>query len=106
MVYDFLFIRPAKWFSEKFVFLFMDRKIIDGFLHLVARITFWLGGIFRNYFDLPVVNEFMGDTLGAAVPQWFGKQLRKFQTGAVQTYMLLAVAVVFSGLIILLITTL
>ena len=98
--YDFLFVRPAKWLSEQFVFLIMDRKLIDGFLHLVARISFWLGGIFRNYFDLPVVNRFMGDTLGAAVPQWFGKQIRKIQTGMVQTYMILAILVAFGGLFV------
>ncbi len=98
--YDFLFVRPAKWLSEQFVFLIMDRKLIDGFLHLVARISFWLGGVFRNYFDLPVVNQFIGDGLGAAVPQWFGKQIRKIQTGMVQTYMILAILVAFGGLFV------
>ena len=78
----------------------MDRKVIDGVLHLVAQVTFWLGGIFRNYFDIPVVNRFIGDGLGAAVPQWVGKQMRKIQTGVIQTYMVLAVLVVFGGLFI------
>ena len=98
--YDVLFVRPARWLSEQFVFLIMDRKLIDGFLHLVAQISFWLGGIFRNYFDLPVVNQIIGDTLGAAVPQWFGKQIRKIQTGMVQTYMILAILVAFGGLFV------
>ncbi|MBN2044382.1 MAG: NADH-quinone oxidoreductase subunit L [Anaerolineales bacterium] len=102
--YDFLFIQPAKWFSEKVVFQLMDRKLIDGFLHLVARVTYWLGGIFRNYFDIPVVNRLIGDTLGGAVPQWFGKQLRKVQTGAIQTYMILAMVVAFGGLFVFMIT--
>ena len=103
-LYDALFVRPARWVSEQFVFLFMDRKLIDGILHLVARVTYWLGGIFRNYFDLPVINRFIGDTLGAAVPQWFGKQVRKVQTGVVQTYMILAMLVAFGGLFIFMIT--
>ena len=77
----------------------------DGFLHLVARISFWLGGIFRNYFDLPVVNRFIGDTLGGAVPQWFGKQIRKIQTGMVQTYMILAMLVAFGGLFVFMFIT-
>jgi NADH-quinone oxidoreductase subunit L len=97
-LYDFLFVKPAQWFSEAVVYKFMDRTIIDGVLHLVSRVTYWLGGIFRNYFDVPVVNTFIGDTLGAAVPQWFGKQLRKIQTGVVQQYMLIAVLVAFGGL--------
>jgi NADH-quinone oxidoreductase subunit L len=100
-LYDYLFVQPAKWFSEKFVFEGMDRKVIDGVLHLVARITYWLGGIFRNYFDLPVINRFIGDTLGAAVPQWFGKQFRKVQTGAIQTYMIMAMVVAFGGLFVI-----
>ena len=79
----------------------MDRKVIDGILHLVAQVTYWLGGIFRNYFDLPVVNKFIGDTLGAAVPQWFGAQIRKIQTGVVQTYMILAMVVAFGSLFII-----
>jgi len=103
-LYQTIFIRPAIWLSETFVFLFMDRKIIDGILHLVAQVTYWLGGIFRNYFDVPVVNQFIGDTLGAAVPQWFGKQLRKIQTGAVQTYMVIAMLVAFGSLFALMLT--
>ena len=34
--YDFLFVQPAKWFSEKFVFEGMDRKVIDGILAVAA----------------------------------------------------------------------
>ena len=103
--YDFLFVRPAKWVSEKLVFEGMDRTVIDGVLHLVAQATYWLGGIFRNYFDLPVVNRFIGDTLGGALPKWFGKQFRKIQTGVVQTYMILAMMVAFGGLFIIMLAT-
>jgi NADH-quinone oxidoreductase subunit L len=103
-IYDFVFVRPVQWFSETVVYKFMDRTIIDGVLHLVTRITYWLGGIFREYFDVPVVNTFIGDTLGGALPQWFGKQLRKIQTGVVQQYMLIAVLVTFGGLFYYLLT--
>ncbi len=99
-IYDRIFVRPIKWFSEKFVYLFMDRTVIDGVLNAVARVTYWLGGIFRNDFDIPVINKFMGDTLGGAVPKWFGKQMRKLETGVVQTYMVMAVLVAFGGLFI------
>ncbi len=99
-LYDLIFVRPAKWLSEQFVFLFMDRKVIDGILHTVAQVTYWLGGIFRNKFDLPVINRFIGDTLGGEVPKWFGNQLRKVQTGVVQSYMILAMLVAFGGLFI------
>ncbi len=99
-LYDKVFIKPAMWFSEQVVFLFMDRKLIDGILHLVARITYWLGGIFREKFDKPVVNEIIGDFFGWKLPQWIGQQLRKVQTGQVQTYMLIAMLVAFGSLFI------
>ena len=52
-----------------------------------------------------MINRFIGDTLGGAVPQWFGKQFRKLQTGAVQTYMILAMLVAFGGLFIFMVIT-
>jgi len=104
-LYDLLFVQPANWLAEKFVYEGMDRKVIDGVLHLVASVTYWLGGVFRNYFDLPVINQFIGDTLGAAVPQWFGKQFRKIQTGVVQTYMIMAMVVAFGGLFLIMLAT-
>jgi NADH-quinone oxidoreductase subunit L len=78
--------------------MFLDRGVIDGFLHLVARITYWIGGILRNYIDIPVINQFMGDGTAAAT-HWFGKQFRKIQTGVIQQYMTIAMLVAFGGLI-------
>ena len=95
-IYDVVFIQSSKWFAEKFTYLFLDRGIIDGFLHLVARVMFALGSIFRNYFDAPVING-LGD-LAASISQWFGGQLRKLQTGKVQQYMLVAAMLVVGGL--------
>jgi NADH-quinone oxidoreductase subunit L len=89
-LYDKVFVKPAINFSEKVVYLFMDQKIIDGFLHLVARVTYWLGTTFREKFDLPVINGLIGDGT-AAVTQWLGEQARKLQTGRVQQYMIIAV---------------
>jgi NADH-quinone oxidoreductase subunit L len=97
-LYDLIFIRPAIWISEKFTYLFLDRGVIDGLLHLVARITYSIGGIFRNYFDIPVINRGIGDGTAAAT-HWFGKQFRKIQTGVVQQYMSIAMLVAFGGLI-------
>jgi NADH-quinone oxidoreductase subunit L len=95
-IYNFLIVRPAYWFAEQFSYLFLDRRVIDGILHSVARAAFALGGVFRNKFDAPVVNGF-GD-LTAGVTQWFGRGLRKLQSGLVQQYMLVAILVTFGGL--------
>ena len=39
------------------------------------------------------------------MPQWFGKQIRKIQTGVIQTYMILAMLVAFGGLFVFMFIT-
>jgi NADH-quinone oxidoreductase subunit L len=85
-LYDRLFVRPAYWLADTFTNKWMDRGLIDGILHTIARVGFALGGIFRNYFDLPVVNGF-GDAVGEGTKS-FGHKFRVVQTGKVQQYML------------------
>ncbi|MFH2103281.1 MAG: NADH-quinone oxidoreductase subunit L [Chloroflexota bacterium] len=98
--YSVLFIKPAYWVAEKFTYLFMDRKIIDGILHGVARIALFLGSFFRNYIDKPVVNELFCDGTGNAVKK-AGSGIRIIQTGRIQFYMVaslmvfIAIAVVY-----------
>jgi NADH-quinone oxidoreductase subunit L len=91
-IYDFLFVRPAFWIAETFTSQFMDRKVIDGFLHSLARFSLLLGHVFRNYFDKPVINEFLGDGTGNTVKA-SGFGLRKIQAGRVQYYMVASVVV-------------
>jgi NADH-quinone oxidoreductase subunit L len=93
-IYNSLLIRPAYWVAETFTSLFMDRKVIDGSLHGVARFSLFLGNAFRNYFDKPVINEFLGDGTGKAVKA-SGFSLRKIQAGRVQYYMVASVVVLF-----------
>jgi len=95
-IYEVIFIKPAIWISETVSYLWMDRKIIDGFLHLFARVTYSIGSFFRNYIDVPIINGF-GDFLGAGSKK-IGKNLRVIQTGRVQQYMLIGLAFVFVAL--------
>lgn len=95
-LYDFLFVRPAKWFAEQFTYMFLDRTVIDGILHRFARVAFSLGRVFRNNFDAPVINGF-GD-FTASVTQSFGRLLRRIQTGEVQQYLLFVALLAFGGL--------
>jgi len=95
-LYQRIFVRPALWISETFTYLILDRQIIDGILHGVARRAFALGGVFRNRFDTPIVNGF-GD-LTATVTQRLGRLVRRVQTGQVQQYMLVAALITFGGL--------
>jgi NADH-quinone oxidoreductase subunit L len=90
--YDFLFVKPAYWFSETFVSAWMDRGVIDGILHTIGRVTGWFGDTIRKYIDLKVINEFFGDGT-AHVTQLTGRNLRPIQTGRVQQYLMLALVV-------------
>ncbi|CAG0961577.1 NADH-quinone oxidoreductase subunit L [Anaerolineales bacterium] len=98
--YDFLFIKPAIWFSEVFISKWMDKGFIDGILHIFGPVTDGIGKIVRNYFDLPVVNEFFGDG-SANATYWVGKNLRPIQTGRIQQYLILSMVVllVVGGLV-------
>jgi NADH-quinone oxidoreductase subunit L len=99
-VYDFIFIRPSKWFAEKVSYQFLDNRIIDGALHGIGRFGIWLGKLFRFGFDLPVVNG-AGDGTARGT-KWSGQMLRKLQNGKVQHYMGLAVLLmVLAGIIVI-----
>ena len=89
--YNFLFVKPAYWFAENVVYKFMDQKVIDGILHLFGPGTSSIGYAIRNYFDLPVINQGIGDG-SYKVTWWFMKIVRPIQTGRVQQYLMFALA--------------
>jgi NADH-quinone oxidoreductase subunit L len=89
-LYAFLFVRPAQWVAEKFTSQFMDQTVIDGVLHSLARLSLFLGNAFRNYFDKPFINEFLGDGTGKVVKS-SGSGLRKIQAGRIQYYMVVSI---------------
>jgi NADH-quinone oxidoreductase subunit L len=91
-IYNFVFVKPSSWIAEKFTSLYMDQTVIDGLLHSAARFSLYLGHAFRNYFDKPIINEFLGDGTGNVVKA-SGSGLRKIQTGRIQYYMVASVAV-------------
>ena len=92
-LYDFLFVRPAYWFAETFVYRGIDRRVIDGFLHWVASLTGRLGGFLRNKIDIPIVNG-SGDFVGEGI-KTIGHEGRVIQTGRIQTYLI--AGVIFIG---------
>jgi NADH-quinone oxidoreductase subunit L len=88
-LYDTIFVKPAYWFAETFVYKWMDKGVIDGILHIFGPVTDGIGSAIRNYFDLPVINRIIGDG-SADVTYWFGGKLRAIQTGRVQQYLMFA----------------
>jgi NADH-quinone oxidoreductase subunit L len=93
-LYNFVFIQPALWFSEVFVSKWMDKGAIDGILHIFGPVTDAIGYVVRNWFDVPVVNQFFGDG-SANTTYWIGKNLRPIQTGRIQQYLLLSLILIF-----------
>ena len=96
-LYQRVFIAPSQWFSRVVVSEFIDNGVIDGILHLIARIAVWIGDLFK------VLNTWLIDGVGDGIPEGigvFGRWFRRIQTGSVQQYMLfLAIAVLLIGVI-------
>ncbi|MDX2078764.1 MAG: NADH-quinone oxidoreductase subunit L [bacterium] len=96
-LYVAIFVKPSKWFAKNVVVVFVDKGIIDGTLHLIARVFTWIGDLFK------VLNLWLIDGVGDGIPQGiikFGAWFRRIQTGQVQQYLLLVlVAVLLVGLI-------
>ena len=95
-LYAAVFVRPAYWFGETFVYAWTDRKVIDGVLHGVARLVLVVGAWLRRWIDLLIVNGF-GDLVGGAT-KGAGRAFRIIQSGRVQAY--LAAGLLFAGLML------
>jgi len=86
--YQWAIIKPSIWFADVFVSVWMDRKVIDGFLHWFAFISMEIGRFLRNFIDKPIINGF-GDLVGE-VTKRTGFIIRPMQTGKIQQYMIMA----------------
>ncbi|MFZ2095675.1 MAG: NADH-quinone oxidoreductase subunit L [Anaerolineales bacterium] len=95
-LYDLIFVRPAYWLADNFTNQILDRGIIDGILHFVARIASNVGHVLRNYFDKPIVNGF-GDFVGEGIKK-VGRTIKVIQTGRVQQYLLMALVLAFGAM--------
>jgi NADH-quinone oxidoreductase subunit L len=86
-LYGLIFVRPSQWFARNIAYEFIDRGIIDGFLHLLGRVFTWIGDLFK------VLNLWLIDGVGDGIPELIGLfsgWFRRIQTGRVQQYMLVA----------------
>jgi NADH-quinone oxidoreductase subunit L len=91
-LYDRVFVRPAQWLADVAVSIWLDRRLIDGSLHWIGRTGVQFGDALREYIDTPLINGF-GDRLGKSVKD-AGRSARTVQTGKVQEYLLVALAMV------------
>lgn len=86
-LYQTIFIRPVIWLSDRFA-NWVDRSVIDGFLHAIANAVGVVGSFLRNFIDKPIINGF-GDGV-ANITNRLGFNLRPIQTGKIQQYMVYA----------------
>jgi NADH-quinone oxidoreductase subunit L len=93
-LYNVIFIKPAKWISEVFTSRWLDKGIIDGFLHAIAAGALLLGKGFRSGIDQPVING--GADLSAKGIYKSGKAIQP-ATGSVQQYILFST--IFLGVV-------
>jgi len=87
-LYNTLFVAPTIWFSERVVYEIVDKGIIDGILHLVARVFYTIGAYLKRFEEAVisggvdwVKDRFLG----------FAREFRYLQTGKVQEYALISV---------------
>jgi len=85
-LYNALFIQPTLGLA-RWTYTFIDKTVIDGFLHGIARSAYRIGEGFR-VFDRYVING-GADALANSIRE-LGQGLREVQTGRVQNYMLLS----------------
>lgn len=92
-LYEVIFVKPAQWFAQV-VYRLIDRTIIDGVIHFVARAVEWFG--FRSKdFDTHIIND-AGDRLAQGVSN-LGDAFKYVQSGRIQQYLI----VVASGVLLL-----
>ena len=87
-LYDWCFIRPTHVVSR--VFANIDRNWIDGFLHLVARVTKSFSSFWARLADQTVIDGFVN--LLAAWMHSLGLSMRQVQTGKLRQYVMFIVA--------------
>jgi NADH:ubiquinone oxidoreductase subunit 5 (subunit L)/multisubunit Na+/H+ antiporter MnhA subunit len=96
-LYRLVFVVPSKWIGEQ-VNVFLDKGIIDGILHFIARVFTWIGDLFK------VMNMWLIDGVGDGIPRAiynFGGRMRDAQTGRIQQYLLaVLIATVVIGIVL------
>ena len=86
-LYQFLFIRPTVYLSEIVVYEYVDKGIIDGILHLIARAVYRLGYYVKRFEERVISDgvDWLKDQFLA-----IAREFRFLQTGRVQEYVLIS----------------
>jgi NADH-quinone oxidoreductase subunit L len=101
-LYQIVFIRPAVFVSEIVVYEVVDKGVIDGTLHLIARTVFGIGHYARRFEEIVIkggVDWFKDQFLAIS------REVRQLQTGKIQEYVLVSglIASALAAMLIILI---
>jgi len=88
-LYQAVFVRSSQWISETLTYRWIDKGLIDGILHTIARVAYYLGHVFKDDFEKPVIDQ--PPLWLADATQWLGKSFRVIQTGRIQNYLIVGV---------------
>ncbi len=89
-LYQRLFVGPTVYLSETVVYELLDRGVIDGTLHFVARTTFALGGYVKR-FEERVISGGVDAVKDLVLS--FAEGGRSLQTGKIQEYVLVSMLI-------------
>lgn len=89
-LYQTLFIRPTVYISEVVVSEVVDRGLIDGTLHLIARTVFGIGHYARRFEEVVISGgvDWIKDQFLA-----MAREFRQLQTGKIQEYALVSMLI-------------
>jgi NADH-quinone oxidoreductase subunit L len=87
--YHFVFVRSSQWISETLTYKWIDKGVIDGILHTIGRVAYFLGHIFKDDVEKYAIDE--PPIKLAEATQWLGKSFRVIQTGRIQNYLIVGV---------------
>ena len=89
-LYDLALVRPVEWFSDTVVYQWIDKGLIDGTLHLVARSVYRLGQYFKRFEEVVIsggVDRIKDGFLELS------REFRTIQTGKMQEYILVSAGI-------------
>jgi NADH-quinone oxidoreductase subunit L len=89
-LYDLLFVRPTVYVSEVVVYEVVDKGLIDGTLHLIARTVFRIGRFMLRFEEIVISGgvDWLKDQFLATV-----REFRQLQTGKIQEYALVSMLI-------------
>jgi NADH-quinone oxidoreductase subunit L len=89
-LYDLALVRPVEWFSDTVVYQWIDKGLIDGTLHLIARLVYRLGQYFKRFEEV-VISDGVDRVKDGFLE--VSREFRTIQTGKMQEYILVSAGI-------------